>query len=219
MSAVELIYWPGFSGRLQPIELLLRAAKVDYTINNDVPGFIGSSAEPVFACPILKDGDFVLSQTVAIVVYLAEKHGFSLDSAQDKAHALMSVLNLADVFTEGFKARREDDKGEAFLAADGRLSKWLTLVNGSAAKHGGKFSFGDKLTFVDFFLLNVHLSLVHVFGDDYKAQASKHEKITSIIKNIRAVPEIAEFIASDKFLPVLPNELQGADITAAGRKK
>ena len=134
------------------------------------------------------------------MVHLAEKHGFEAPNDK-KSHALMAALNLADVWSEGYNGRKKDDKGEEFVKE--RLEKWLNVAEGTAKKHGGKFLFGDKLCYVDFLALNAHNTLVYMYGKDYSEKAKGFEKLFEIFKNIREVPEIVEFLKSDRFLPVL----------------
>eukprot|EP01043_Picozoa_sp_COSAG02_P000451 COSAG02_NODE_8_length_60691_cov_104.994752_17_plen_159_part_00 len=98
----ELIYHPGFTGRLEPILTLLSDAGIEYEISSetfspqarsltfsvwaaadtwlDLAGDVESAVEdgigaPPFFCPILRDGEFTLAQTPAIMEFLGRKHG------------------------------------------------------------------------------------------------------------------------------------------------
>ena len=66
MSSEEIVvyYWPGFSGRAEPIQFILESAGVKYRLCNDVREFQkANTLFPVFACPFIVRGDLVLSQT------------------------------------------------------------------------------------------------------------------------------------------------------------
>ena len=69
--AYEIVYWPGFTGRAEPAILLLEDVGEPYMIDTNVPARIEAlgQTEPVFACPLLIDGETVLSQTSVIVEY------------------------------------------------------------------------------------------------------------------------------------------------------
>ena len=106
--AYEIVYWPGFTGRAEPAILLLEDVGEPYTIDTDVPARIEAlgQTEPVFACPLLIDGETVLSQTSVIVEYLAGKHGCDVAPA-DAIGAAQFGYNLADIWREIYEGRRD----------------------------------------------------------------------------------------------------------------
>ena len=114
MAAPEwkLIYWyftPGV-GRGEFVRLMFEEAGVAYDdicrkakdsaaamkyLRGEETGF------PVQFPPIIRRGDFVLSQTPAIMEYLGKKFGlFPEGGPEDEAHAMQLTLTVADCLAE-----------------------------------------------------------------------------------------------------------------------
>ena len=88
--AYELYYWPGIQGRGEFVRLALEEAGADYIdIAHDPKGedeavaalMAASESEsltqPPFAPPFLKDGDVIIGQTAAILLYLGDRHALA----------------------------------------------------------------------------------------------------------------------------------------------
>ena len=123
--AYEIVYWPGFTGRAEPAILLLEDVSESYIVNTDVAGRIEALGqnEPVFACPLLIDGETVGSQTTVIVEYLANEHGCNVAPA-DAVRASQFGYNIADIWRETYEARRD---GNTDFLAD-RCPRWLDNI-------------------------------------------------------------------------------------------
>ena len=50
---------------------------------------------PPFFCPILREGDFTLAQTPAIMEFLGRKHGYIPEGAEAQANCLQLALNVS----------------------------------------------------------------------------------------------------------------------------
>mmetsp|Transcript_7696 Transcript_7696/g.21838 ORF Transcript_7696/g.21838 Transcript_7696/m.21838 type:complete len:215 (+) Transcript_7696:25-669(+) len=204
MSNVKVVYWPGFSGRAEPIFFLLEAAKQAYVWDEDVSGFkAGNKGAPVFACPFLEQGGVVMSQTTAILVELGNQFGFA-PKAGESGTALMMSLNLGDVWAEAYTGRKGADKGDSFLST--RLPQWIQVLDGLAVRtsSGEDFLFGNDPTYVDFQLLNLVNVLEFMYGDPAAAQLrNASPRLHRIAQNVRALPAIAAYVASDRYKPVL----------------
>ena len=81
---------------------------------------------PPFFCPILRDGDFTLAQTPAIMEFLGRKHGYIPDGAEEQANCLQLALNAADIWAECYPARQSEDEGKEYTET--RLPKWLSTL-------------------------------------------------------------------------------------------
>ena len=85
---------PGFSGRAEPVLLLLEDAGVEYTysrderylLKRDGPKEWPGPGAPPFATPVLTDGDFAIAQTTAVLEYVVTRKppyaGFWLTSGR-----------------------------------------------------------------------------------------------------------------------------------------
>ncbi|SPH17038.1 hypothetical protein DEA8626_00552 [Defluviimonas aquaemixtae] len=124
--------------------------------NTQSPGFL--SVSPAGAVPVLKDGDFVLSESLAMNHYIARKGGGALAPADDKETALMEqwalygmtaieahALAIMYVHAEG---RAKTPGGEAEITAEtGRLRRPLAVLDSHLREHGhmvgGRFTVAD----------------------------------------------------------------------------
>ena len=82
--AYELYYWPGIQGRGEFVRLLLEEAGAGYldmarqsNAEEALLAFLEQQdlAQPPFAPPFLKDGNVIIGQTAAILLYLGDRHG------------------------------------------------------------------------------------------------------------------------------------------------
>ena len=180
----ELVYWPGLPGRGEFIRLLFEEAGESYIDKGqidpdgavqEVVGLMGStdtgSNPAVFASPVLRHGDFLLSQTPAILQYLAPRLGLSPKEGNGVYHLNAIVLTLMDGLVSEIHDTHhpisvsqfyEDQKPEAKKRAkafiDERLPKFLgyaqrTLETNASGE--GPWLYGDNLTYADLVLFQV----------------------------------------------------------------
>jgi glutathione S-transferase len=119
---------------------------------------------PVFAPPVLVKGDFVLSQTPAILHFLGGAHGYyaSEATAEESAICLQTLLDIGDVTSELFNIAKDVEKKADFSKPGGRLAGWLAHFDKTL---GGKsFLRGDKPSPSDFFLLSSFESFEFALG-------------------------------------------------------
>ena len=118
MAEWKLYYWHDdsppvgpFPGRGEYVRLMFEEAGVAYEdvcrkakncaeimafMKGEKPGF------PAFAPPIIQHGDFVLSQTPAILQFLGKKFDlFPAGGAEEEAHAAQLVMSITDYHLEG----------------------------------------------------------------------------------------------------------------------
>ena len=104
-------------------------AAEDAPFNTLSPGFVAIS--PAGAVPVLRDGDFVLSESLAMTLYVARKAGGPLAPADAQENALMeqwalygvsaiepAALALLSAHAEG---RASTPEGADLVAAEQRL--------------------------------------------------------------------------------------------------
>jgi len=131
----EIVYHGALSLRAAQIQMLL----VDQGVAFDMVGVnygaeaagenkvIGGNAPgvSVFACPVLKNGSMVLSQSSAIMNYLADKHGLSLELATPelRARAEQLLQDASDIQGEAYGASKKEGTKATFIGE--RLPAWL----------------------------------------------------------------------------------------------
>jgi glutathione S-transferase len=109
----ELYYWPNIPGRGEFVRLVLEEAATPYRDVGRLPAEQGGGVEavaafwsgereghPIFAPPVLKQGELVLSQTAAICHFLACRHELAPQDEAGQAHALALQLTIADLVVE-----------------------------------------------------------------------------------------------------------------------
>jgi glutathione S-transferase len=107
----------------------------------------------------------VLAQTSAILSYLGKKHGLAPTSDEDIAKCDQLSADASDVWSEVFKHSKDEDKGAAFLAADGRLAAWFVHFEKALGVTSGPFFFGENPTYADFNLLGL-IDLLQFYFED-----------------------------------------------------
>ena len=136
--AYELYYWPGIQGRGEFIRLALEEAGADYTDVARRPESEGGGEtalmaflerddipHPPFAPPFLKDGDVLIGQTAAILLYLGDRHGLAPRDEAKRLWVHQIQLTIADLIGEAHDTHHplsgdlyyEDQKPEALRRA------------------------------------------------------------------------------------------------------
>merc|ERR1719251_247470 len=79
------------------------------------------------APPLIRNGDFLLSQSIVCMGYLSEKFGIRPKLNEDHARAQMMANNCSDLMGElyGYRGKTED---ELFKFINGRFQIWLDLL-------------------------------------------------------------------------------------------
>eukprot|EP01095_Lingulamoeba_sp_RSL-Kostka_P000384 TRINITY_DN1060_c1_g1_i1.p1 TRINITY_DN1060_c1_g1~~TRINITY_DN1060_c1_g1_i1.p1 ORF type:complete len:222 (-),score=88.22 TRINITY_DN1060_c1_g1_i1:203-868(-) len=215
MASYELVYWPNFSGRAEPIIFILNHFKADYIINNEVNEFIennnrnDSSNNPVFACPIIKKNgtDVVIAQTVAIVRYLAKEFNFIPSGSDDEV--LNTSLNTVDLWNEAYLARTRDaDKGENFI--ENRTKKWAKIFEKILSNSNGDYLYGD-LSYVDFLLFNVIRAVEFMHGKDGIEPFTSLENFGNWFNSMFNVDSIKTYFEGESYLPVVYPDVKFVD--------
>lgn len=108
----ELIYWPTIPGRGEFIRLLFAATATPFKDHPalSIPDSVAlvtsftsdtntgdASNPPILACPALRHGDLVISQTFSILTYLAPRLGMTGDDSDvTRAHLLSIAMTIYD---------------------------------------------------------------------------------------------------------------------------
>jgi len=157
-----------------------------------------ASVNPNHQVPLLVDGDFRLTESSAILKYLAEKFKsptyptdlcqracvnermdwFNTGLYRDLGYGLIYPQVIADY-------RRPDDKVHAATLAWGRdkAKKWLAILNEHIIGPRNRFVCGDQLTIADYFG-SAMITLGEVIHLDYSA----YPNITRWLGNMKSLP-------------------------------
>ena len=226
--AYELHYWPSIPGRGEFVRLALEAAGAPYVDvarrANQAGGGerallqrLGDPAltQPPFAPPFLKDGNFVVGQTCAILQYLAPTLKLVARSEQLRVWTLQIQLTIADIVKEAHDTHHpvatslyyEDQKAEALRAATTfcgeRMAKYLAwferiLAHNSA---GPRHLVGGKLSYADLSLFQLVEGLRYAFPRATARVLASTPRVVELHDRVEALPRVAAYLRSERRLP------------------
>ena len=220
----ELFYWPGIQGRGEFVRLALEAAGADYI---DVArrrgrgrGIAALTAllegenieHPPFAPPVLKDGDLVIGQTAAILLYLGPRLGLAPADEPGRLWTHQIQLTVADFVDEAHDTHHpigadlyyEEQKPEAARRAASfrrlRMPKFLGWFERLLAHNpGGRGHLvGDGLTYVDLSLFQVVEGLCYAFPNAMKRLMPDIPGVAALRDTVAGDPRVRAYIASDR---------------------
>ncbi|HLH51791.1 MAG TPA: glutathione S-transferase [Roseiarcus sp.] len=218
----KLYYWPSIQGRGEYVRLALEEAGADY-VDVARSGKAGMTAMmtmlggkgapyPPFAPPFLKDGETIVSHVANILLYLGPKLGLApkAEALRVFAHGLQLTITdfLAEIHDTHHPISTElyyEDQGEeakarakAFLKQ--RLPKFIGYFERvlGANPEGDKHSVGAALTYVDLSLFQTMEGLAYAFPRAMKTFDGKHPKLAALREAVRARPNIARYLNSDR---------------------
>ena len=224
----ELHYWPTIPGRGEFVRLALEAAGAAYLdvargpqeAGQGTPALLRalndrSLRQPPFAPPFLKDGDFVLGQTAAILQYLAPTLKLVARSEQARSWTMQIQLTIADMVTEahdthhpvGSSLYYEDQKAEALRSAANfcseRMPKFLRWFERILSQNpaGDRFMVGNRLSYADLSLFQLIEGLRYAFPRAAERVLSGTPLVVSLHRRVAALPRVAAYLRSERRLP------------------
>ena len=117
------------------------------------------------APPMIRNGDFLLSQSIVCMGYLSDKFGVRPRSNEDNARAQMMANNASDIITELYE-HRGGDKDKLFEYLNGRFQSWLDLFEKPLKSKNLQFYFDNKCTQADLAIFNAMDGIEELFGND-----------------------------------------------------
>ncbi len=218
----ELYYWPTIQGRGEFVRLALEEAGADYIdVARESEGLavmmrmMEQAEHPPFAPPFLKDGETIIGQTAAILLYLGARHGLA---PKDPAGGLWThqvQLTIADFVAEAHDTHHpvgvglyyEDQKEEALRRSlefrKGCIPKflgWFETILSRNPKRGG-YLIGSSLTYADLSLFQVIEGLRYAFPKATKRALNKAPKVASLHGAVRERPRIRAYLESPRRIP------------------
>ena len=220
--AYELYYWPTIQGRGEFVRLALEEAGASYIdVARESEGLAAMMRmmehpdRPPFAPPFLKDGETVIGQTAAILLYLGARHGLA---PKDPAGGLWThqiQLTLGDFVAEAHDTHHpigvglyyEDQKEEALRRSEdfrtGRIPKFLGWFEQILARNpaGGSHLVGKTLTYADLSLFQVVEGLTYAFPKAMSRALKDAPGIAALHSAVADRPRIKAYLASSRRIP------------------
>jgi glutathione S-transferase len=215
----DLWYWPGIPGRGEFVRLALEAGSIPYRDRAREEGAEALMADmkqradqPPFAPPYLVAGDLCIAQTANILLFLGDRHGLGPEDGGQRYFANELQLTIADMVAEahdvhhpvGVALYYNDQKPEAARRAeefrDKRMPKFLSYFERVLAAHG-PWLLGERRTYVDLSLFQLVEGLDYAFPRRMVALAKGIPLTLKLRDRLKALPELADYLASDRRLP------------------
>jgi glutathione S-transferase len=222
----ELYYWPNIPGRGEFVRLVLEEAGVAWIDVGRRPRKQGDGIEavlafyagrneghPVFAPPVLKQGELVLAQTAAICHFLGRHHGLAPRDEAGEAHALELQLTLADLVDEVhdthhpisamlyYEEQKAAAKKRAAHFVKERLPRFLGYFERVLEHSGGDWLVGRKVSHADLSLFQALEGLAYAFPRAFARAGEATPRVLALRERVRARPRIAAYLASARRLP------------------
>jgi len=218
----ELYYWPTIQGRGEFVRLALEEAGADYVDVARGPDGIAAmmrmmeeAAHPPFAPPFLKDGDLVIGQTSAILLYLGARHNLAPKDPAGGLWTQQIQLTLADFVAEAHDTHHpisvnlyyEDQTEEARRRAadfrDSRIPKFLAWFEGILARNpaGDRHLVGASLTYADLSLFQVVEGLSYAFPKATARALKDAPRVATLHAAVAERPRIKAYLRSSRRIP------------------
>ncbi|CAG2108476.1 unnamed protein product [Medioppia subpectinata] len=192
-------YW-SWRGRAQAIRLLLKYAGIQFTDKRYANPKDWQSEKFTLGLdfpniPYYIDGDLKLTQSMAIMRYLGEKHGLSATADPQRAVQDMAEQQLQDVLQGFLGIMFGPGDGEAKPPAyiTGTLEPQLDLLAKFLADK--QWLTGDQLSYVDFHAYEL-LDKLRLYAPE---SVAKHPNIGQYLDRFEALPAIKAYMSSDEF--------------------
>jgi glutathione S-transferase len=225
--AYELYYWPGIQGRGEFVRLALEEAGADYIDVARKPISEGGGepalmsflerediAHPPFASPFLKDGELLIGQTAAILLYLGDRHGLAPKDEAKRLWVHQIQLTVADLVGEVHDAHHplgadlyyEEQKAEALRRArhfrEERTPKFLSwfehILTRNPESEGNLV--GETVSYADLSLFQIVEGLLYAFPRTMTQILTSVPRVAALHRIIAQRPRIRAYLDSDRRL-------------------
>jgi glutathione S-transferase len=219
VTAYDLWYWPGIPGRGEFVRLALEAGGIPY---RDLARLRGADAlaedmdrtraDPPFAPPYLIADGATIAQTANILFFLGEKHGLAPADTAGRLWVNQLQLTIADAVNEAHDVHHPvsnslyyaDQTPEAARAAQNfrqeRIPKFLGWFEEVLGARGAWLA-GDRWTYADLSLFQLVEGLHFAFPLRTATVLADCPRVTALHTAVAALPELADYLASDRRLP------------------
>jgi glutathione S-transferase len=215
----ELYYWPTIQGRGEFVRLALEEGSADYVDVARQPRGLAKMAKlmegggrPPFAPPFLKDGELVVGQTAAILLYLGGRLGLAPEDEDGRLWTHQLQLTIADVVAEAHDTHHpiaaglyyQEQKPEAARRAadfrDERLPAFLGWFERVLEANDGVHLVGNRLSYADLSLFHLVEGLRYAFPISAARALANTPRVTDLAQAVAARPRLAGYLASERRL-------------------
>jgi len=225
----RLYYWPFIQGRGEFVRLALEDAGAAYVDVARLPESEGggiaaiarvlgddTSGVPPFAPPVLEVGTLRIAHVALILQHLGPQLALVPEDEEARLAAHQLQLTLTDFVAEVHDTHHpiavglyyEDQKEAALLRTrhfvGERMPKFLGYFERALARGGdeGPFFVGRAHGYVDLSMFQVLEGLAYAFPRAFSASSERYPKLLALRERVRARPNVAAYLASDRRLPL-----------------
>ena len=220
--AYALHYWPSIPGRGEFVRLTLEAAGADYRDVARLPDGGGIAAmmarpdgeplRPPFAPPYLADGDLVIGQTAAILLYLGPRLGLVGPDEADRIWTHQIQLTIADAVAEAhdthhpvgaslyYEEQIPEAKRRAADFRETRMPKFLGWFERVLARNpaGPDHLVGDATSYADLSLFQLVEGLRYAFPRAAERTLAETPRVVALADGVARQPRVAAYLASPR---------------------
>ena len=224
-TTYQLHYWPTIQGRGEFVRLALEAAGANYVDVARLPESRGGGesalgdrlddpeiVRPSFAPPFLIDGDIVVGQTAAILLYLGPRLGLAGVGESDGLWTHQLQLTIADVVAEAHDTHHpistgacyEDQRDAAVQRArafrEERIPKFLNWFERVLQRTpaGSSHLVGDVLTYADLSLCQLVDGLRYAFPKAAARALAATPAVEKLHDNVRRRQRVHDYLQSPR---------------------
>lgn len=221
----ELFYWPEIQGRGEFVRLALEDAGADYVDvargaeadGLGVPPMLelmcgDSVPNPPFAPPILRDGEIVIAQTAAILLYLGHRIGLAPADEAGRLWTHQIQLTIADIVAETYNTHHpldedlyyHEQKPAAMQRAEvfrrTRLPKFLGWFERVLAANpaGDAWLVGASVSYADLSLFQILEGLDFTFPKATGAVLAGLPRVRAVRQAVAERPRLKAYLASER---------------------
>lgn len=224
----EFYYWPEIQGRGEFVRLALEGAGADYidvareseSDGRGIPAMMAflegaGGAHIPFAPPFLRDGDVIVGQTAAILLYFGSRIGLAPDQEAGRLWTHQIQLTIIDIVAETYNSHHPIDedlyfheqKPEAIHRADvfrrTRLPKFLNWFERILAANpaGDAHLVGDAITYADLSLFQLVEGLSYAFPKATARILGTLPRVATLHAAVGLWPRVKAYLESDRRVP------------------
>ncbi|MGO4390245.1 glutathione S-transferase [Variovorax sp. M-6] len=221
----QLHYWPTIQGRGEFVRLALEAAGAAYVdVAREAPSKGGGESNlgrrlgdpanprPSFAPPFLVDGDIVVGQTAAILLYLGPRLGLAGVGEADGLWTHQIQLTVADCVAEAhdthhplstglyYEDQREAAQSRAKAFREERIPKFLGWFEQILERNpdGDRHLVGDALTYADLSLFQLVAGLRYAFPKATARALAETPAVARLHANVRRRQRVRDYLRSPR---------------------